>query len=73
MCGEKSDGHGCGEGEVGGVGAAFAAEEVAAEADAEHAEGGVGERAAEEAHCGCGEVGDVAEGEIVEPRCCRPW
>ena len=39
---------------------------IAAEADAQHAEGGGGERAAEEAHGGAGEVGDVAEGEVVD-------
>ena len=53
VCGQEGDGHGGGEGEVGGVGAACAAQEVAAEADAEHAEGDGGERAAEEAHGGC--------------------
>ena len=42
-----------------------AAQEVADEADAEHAEGDGGERAAEEAHGGAGEVGEVAEGEVV--------
>ncbi len=46
--GQQDDGHAGGEGEVGGVGAAAAAEEIAAEADGEHAEGDSGERAAEE-------------------------
>ena len=73
MRGEEGDDHGGGEGEICGVGAAAAAEEVAADADAEHAEGDGGERSAEEAHGGSGEVEDVAEGEIVELRCCRPW
>ncbi len=55
-----------GEGEVCGVGAVAAAEEIAAEADGDHAEGDGGERAAEEAHGGAGEVVEVAEGEVVE-------
>ena len=39
MGGQQGDGHGRGEGEVGGVGAAGAAQEVAAEANGKHAEG----------------------------------
>ena len=73
MRGEEGDGHAGGEGEVCGVGAASAAQEVAAEADAEHAEGDGGEWAAEEAHGGAGEVEEVAEGEVVELRGFRPW
>ena len=43
-----------------------AAEEIAAEADGDHAEGDGGEWAAEETHGGSGEVEEVAEGEVVE-------
>ncbi len=64
--GEEGDGHGGGQGEVGGVGSSGAAQEVADGADDEHAEGYCGERAAEEPHGVSGEVEEVAEGEVVE-------
>ena len=41
-------------------------EKVAAEAEAQHADGGGGERTTKEAHGGTGKVGDVAEGEVVD-------
>jgi hypothetical protein len=43
-----------------------AAQEVAAEAEASMPSGDGGERAAEEAHGGAGEVEEVAEGEVVD-------
>ena len=63
---EQGDGHGCGEGKVGGVGASGAADEVAAETKEDHAYGNCGERAAEETHGGSGEVEEVAEGDVIE-------
>ncbi len=65
MCGEENDHHCRGEGEVCRVGAAAAAQEITGGADAQHAEGGGGERSAEETHGAGGEIGDVAEGEVV--------
>ena len=66
MRGEEGDGHGCGEGEVRGVGSSGSAQEVADGADDEHAERNGGEGAAEESHGGSGEVEEMAEGEVVE-------
>ena len=48
-----------------GEGATAATQEIAERADAEHAERGGGEWSAKEAHGARGEIGDVAEGEIV--------
>ncbi len=48
--GEENYSHECGEGEICCVGAALAAQEIAAKADAEHADGGGGEWTAEESH-----------------------
>ena len=69
--GEQDEGHAGGERQVGGVGAygssySAAAEDVACEAEDDHAKSHGDEGAAEEAHGSAGEIEDVAEGEVVE-------
>ena len=66
MRGEKDEGHGGCEGEVGGVGVIAPAQEIAAQPHGQHAEGSEGKGAAEETHGRSGEVEDVAEGEVVD-------
>ena len=65
MCGEQDERHAGGQGEVGGVGFASGAKEIAEVPEDEHSERGKGEGEAEEAHGRAGEVEEVAEGEIV--------
>ena len=65
MRSQQDERHGGGEGEVRGVGVLRSSQKIAAQTQAQHAYGGCGEGTAEEAHGGAGEVGDVAEGEVV--------